>query len=263
MDFMRSRYRRFLDAFSEGGYAFMTVKEFFQGAPEGKTVVLRHDVDRCPGNALKLARIEKERRIASTFFFRTTKGVFRPGIIKEIAGLGHEIGYHYEDLAKARGDYARALSLFGKHLENLRRFYPVSTMCMHGSPFSRFDNRSLWEKYDYRKYGIIGEPYLDIDYSRVLYITDAGRRWNDDKANIRDRVEGMRTGRISSSRVTMSWIREKRLNETVLLNIHPDKWHGNVLSWTVDLVLQSLKNVVKESLLRMRIYGNPKDEKKD
>jgi hypothetical protein len=136
-------------------------------------------------------------------------------------------------------------------------------MCMHGSPFSRFDNRSLWEKYDYRKYGIIGEPYLDIDYSRVLYITDAGRRWNDDKANIRDRVEGMRTGRISSSRVTMSWIREKRLNETVLLNIHPDKWHGNVLSWTVDLVLQSLKNVVKESLLRMRIYGNPKDEKKD
>ena len=26
----------------------------------------------------------------------------------------------------------------------------------------------LWEKYDYRDYGIIGEPYFDIDFDEVF-----------------------------------------------------------------------------------------------
>jgi len=59
---------------------------------------------------------------------------------------------------------------------------------MHGSPLSKYDSRDLWKVYDYRDYGIIGEPYFDIDFSKVLYLTDTGRRWDGDKVNIRDRV---------------------------------------------------------------------------
>lgn len=41
--------------------------------------------------------------------------------------------------------------------------------------------------YDYRNYGIIAEPYFDLDFSKVLYLTDTGRRWDGNKVSMRDR----------------------------------------------------------------------------
>jgi len=55
-------------------------------------------VDRKPGNALKMARLEDEMGIRATYFFRTIPHTFKPEIIKEVSGMGHEIGYHYEDM---------------------------------------------------------------------------------------------------------------------------------------------------------------------
>ena len=38
---------------------------------------------------------------------------------------------------------------FRFYLDKFRNIYPVKTICMHGSPLSKYDNRLLWEKYDY------------------------------------------------------------------------------------------------------------------
>ena len=78
---------------------------------------------------------------------------------------------------------------FCRNLKRFREIVDVKTICMHGSPMSRYDNRMIWEKYDYRELGIIGEPYFDVDYKEVFYITDTGRRWNHGSASVRDRVE--------------------------------------------------------------------------
>ncbi len=59
---------------------------------------------------------------------------------------------------------------------------------MHGSPLSKYDNKKIWEKYDYRDYGIIADPSFDIDYDEVFYITDTGRSWNNSNVSIRDKV---------------------------------------------------------------------------
>ncbi len=69
-----------------------------------------------------------------------------------------------------------------------RKIVPVKTICMHGSPLSKYDNKELWEKYDYRDYGIIGEPYFDINFNEVFYLSDTGRSWNNSDANVRDKV---------------------------------------------------------------------------
>ena len=66
----------------------------------------------------------------------------------------------------------------------------VKTICMHGSPLSKWDNRDLWKKYDYRDFGIIAEPYFDVDFDEVFYLTDTGRRWDGDKVSVRDKVKG-------------------------------------------------------------------------
>ena len=70
----------------------------------------------------------------------------------------------------------------------------VKTICMHGSPLSKWDNRDLWKKYDYRDFGIIAEPYFDLDFDEVFYLTDTGRSWNNSKASVRDKVEGTEVG---------------------------------------------------------------------
>jgi len=59
---------------------------------------------------------------------------------------------------------------------------------MHGSPRSPYDNNEVWKKYDYRELGIIAEPYFDLDFSKVLYLTDTGRRWDGEGVSIRDKI---------------------------------------------------------------------------
>jgi len=57
-------------------------------------------VDRKPGNALKMARLEDEMGIRATYFFRIVKESYDEDIIRQIAEMGHEIGYHYENLSE-------------------------------------------------------------------------------------------------------------------------------------------------------------------
>ena len=44
-------------------------------------------------------------------------------------------------------------------------------------------------------FGIIAEPYFDVDFDDVLYLTDTGRRWDGDEFNIRDKVETLERGK--------------------------------------------------------------------
>ena len=85
-----------------------------------------------------------------------------------------------------------AIDDFRLNLRKLRKLYPVKTICMHGSPLSKWDNRDLWKKYDYRDYGIIAEPSFDVDFEEVFYLTDTGRRWDGDSVSVRDKVKGRR-----------------------------------------------------------------------
>ncbi len=96
-DFTPMMYRRLLVALKEAGYEFMTFGEFCLN-PTEKKVVMRHDVDRNPRNALRLAEIEAELEIRGSYHFRIAGSSNDPGTIIRIAGLGHEIAYHYEDI---------------------------------------------------------------------------------------------------------------------------------------------------------------------
>ncbi len=199
-DFTLKRYISLLKALLKAGYIFQPFGEFLEKSKE-RVIILRHDVDALPGNSLKTAMLEHELGIRGTYYFRIVRQSNKPDIIRRIAGLGHEIGYHYEDMALCRGNIPEALKSFEKNLAYFRQFYPVKTICMHGSPLSRYDNRRLWDTYSYRDFGITGEPYFDINFSRVLYLTDTGRRWDGERVSVRDKVgtrdKGQGTGKRS------------------------------------------------------------------
>jgi len=157
-----------MDALAQESYNLISYLNYLQNKPQ-KFVILRHDVDKRPDLALAMAQGEFQRGISATYYFRIKKISNDPHIIAQISEMGHEIGYHYEDLALARGNYELAINTFEKHLAYFRKYYPVKTICMHGSPISKWDNKSIWERYDYHSYGILSEPYIELSAISLFY----------------------------------------------------------------------------------------------
>jgi len=195
IDFTLHIYSCLLLALRQAGYAFYTFEDWCEGKASGRYVILRHDVDLKADHSLATARIEAEMGIRASYYFRVVPQSNQPAVILAIAALGHEIGYHYEDLSLMHGDAEKALQHFKLQLDYFRRFYPVRTICMHGSPRSKWDNRDLWKTANYRDFGIIGEPYFDFLSSesasgeKVSYFTDTARMWDGDKYNVRDKIK--------------------------------------------------------------------------
>jgi hypothetical protein len=212
-------------------------------------VILRHDIDRSPENALKIAYLERELMISSSYYFRTVKQSYDEEVIKRIAEMGHEVGYHYEDLTVAAGDVDRAIRSFEMNLTELRKLCPVETVCMHGSPLSRWDNLMLWKKYDYRDFGIIGEPYLDVDFSQVMYLTDTGRCWNGTDVSVRDKVESKHECTMRTTFDVIEQLNHNVLPDHLMITVHPQRWATESLPWIRELVWQNTKNVMKRYFL--------------
>ena len=252
-DFTLTTYRHLLDAFSQSGYEFTTFGDYVRDSRRRghRVVILRHDVDRRPGQAVEMANLEHEVGVRATYFFRVAPESFNELHINTIAEMDHEIGYHYEDLTLARGNVDEAVALFEKNLKTLRSLQPISTICMHGSPLTRWDNRSLWDHVDYRSYGIIGEPYFDVDYEKVLYITDTGRAWNNDRYSLRDRVGAANSTQFASSRLLAESIKAGKLPAQVMLNTHPQRWTDNTYEWGREWLFQGMKNRIKYLVNRL------------
>ena len=248
-DFTVRKYSELLDAFKEADYRFQTFRDFLK-QPLDRVVILRHDVDKLPLNSLNFAKLEKDKGINASYFFRSVPVSFKPSVIRSIHQMGHEIGYHYEVMNQANGDVYRALEMFNQNLVKFRNVAKIETICMHGSPMSKYDNRELWNKFNYYNYGIIGEPYFDIDYSKVLYLTDTGRSWSNEETNIRDKVESPFFYEIKNTDQLIELINKKELPNQIMLNTHPQRWNDDFLRWGKELVWQNMKNQIKRFVSR-------------
>jgi len=251
MDFTVKIYKELLQSLISKNYTFQTFEEFIN-APEKKSIILRHDVDLLPYNSLAFARVQAKLGIKGVYYFRAVPESWDELVINEITQLGHEIGYHYECLTTCNGDMDKGINDFEKNLDALRKLAPVSTICMHGSPMSKYDSKDLWIKNDYKNYGIIGEPYFDIDFNKVFYITDTGRRWDGDKVSVRDRVNSSFKLSYHSTKEIIDAINNNKLPEKVMFTFHPQRWNDNLYLWSKELILQNLKNVVKAVLISYR-----------
>jgi hypothetical protein len=203
MDFTITTYKKLLTSLQTQGFSFMTFAQYIENkanepSPQqinestnqqiNNLIVLRHDVDARPQNSLAFARIQSEMGIKGTYYFRMVPQSYDGNIIEEMVSLGHEVGYHYETMDTCNGNVDKAYDEFCRNLDKFSRLTPIQTISMHGSPMSPYDNREIWKKYDYKKLGIIAEPYFDINFNELYYITDTGRRWDGHLYNVRDKA---------------------------------------------------------------------------
>jgi hypothetical protein len=249
-DFTLDTYQELCEVLKKN-YRVCTVFEYLLEKPEGNVAVVRHDVDRKIKNSLLMAEREHKLGIRSSYYFRYPN-TFRPEVLKKIRTLGHEIGYHYEVLSKTNGDYEKAVALFSSELEEFRKISPVDTICMHGSPLSKYNNRDLWKRYDYHAYGITGEAFLSFEQENndLIYLTDTGRTWSG-KQSLRD---VMRTSsgspdlqNLDTTQDLMEWI-GKGSAKKLYLTVHPERWSSDMGEWLVWSVLDYGMNIAKKFL---------------
>jgi hypothetical protein len=244
-DFTLQKYSQLCRSILESEYTVYTVAEYIDHQNEADLcIVLKHDVDRKPKNAIKMASLEKKYNIRSTYYFRMTRGSFNAEIIKKLTEMGHEIGYHYETLAKVKGDPYKAFQLFCHELEQFKKLYDVKTSCMHGLPYSKYDNQEMWEYVEFNKTGLIGDALLSVDYSQILYVSDTGRTWHPLKHKIRDKVNGLIDPGVRSTDQLIKTILKKKYNR-LLINAHPERWSRNrsefLFQWFIDKIINFIK----------------------
>lgn len=267
MDFTQTTYRILLQALQAQGFSFITFAEYMElGASEGltssqafttKQIILRHDVDLKPQNSLATAKLEHELGIRGSYYFRAVPQSWDEQIIREIAALGHEVGYHYENLTTCNGNIEEAYADFTVNLHRLRQLADVKTICMHGSPMSKYDSKDLWKQYNYKDLGIIGEPYFDMDFDQFFYLTDTGRRWDGWRTSVRDRVpqqerwinEGLVYKTTSNIIKAAS---SGKLPSKIMITVHPQRWSSSAAPWVKELVLQNFKNLIKRVIIGFR-----------
>ena len=244
MDFTLAKYTELLKALKAYGF---------------HTLILRHDVDLRPRNSLRTARIEAELGLFGIYYFRAVPESWNETIIKQIAALGHEIGYHYESLTTCNGDIDAAHEDFKTNLAALRELVPVRSACMHGSPRSPWDSKDIWRKYDYHALGIENEPYLDTDFSKVFYLTDTGRRWDGYKVSVRDKIPQYQDAwtaaglAFHSTDEVIGGLHKGIIPKDLMITVHPQRWNPFGPAWCMELLLQNAKNIVKRIIIRNKI----------
>ena len=261
MDFTLKKYEILINVLKDKNYKFLSFEEYILNsniiANDDLIVILRHDVDDRPENSLRMAKLENEIGVKGSYYFRAVPCSWDVKIIRSIENLGHEIGYHYETMDTANGNIDEAWEYFKFHLKELRLISNVNTVCMHGSPKSKFDNREIWNKYDYKKLNIIGEPYYDVDFNNIFYLTDTGRRWDGFNVSIRDKVDEQKNW-INKGFIFHSTddIINKILNNDfpnqVMFNFHPQRWNINFYPWFKELIIQNLKNQIKKIIIKIK-----------
>lgn len=259
IDFTLEKYRSLCETISKSSYTTLTFSQYFnqENLPK-KYILLRHDVDRKIKNAFKMAGIENRFDLVSTYYCRKTKKVFKPECFQQIASMGHEIGYHYETLDKAKGDFVEAIKIFEQELNEFRDSIDIKTICMHGNPLSPWVNSDIWDKYDFREFGIIGEPYKSLDYKKIVYLTDTGRTWANKNIRVKDVIRNgdyqrnnLLIGNISETDDIIDMIKEEKFSQICLLS-HPDRWHDQIFNWIGEWVLQNMKNIGKAGIVWYR-----------
>jgi hypothetical protein len=166
-----------------------------EGGPSDETtVILRHDVDQHPRSALRMAEIERELGVRSSWYFRWRTA--HPAVIGALRESGFEVGLHYETLsrkalergienpkddllmAESRSELRAEIAAFN------RLFGPIRSVVPHGdSRIPAAHNADLLRGEDCGAYGIEFDANEAIRGRGVAYwLTDrtaAEGHWKD------------------------------------------------------------------------------------
>lgn len=158
------------------GYKFVKLadyKDWIDTCP--KFIVLRHDIDTSPLNALEMAELEASLGITSTYCIMTRSLFYNPAAppffdaLRKIIYMGNEIGLHYDGkfYRDRKIEFSKGIAADIKFLESVLGI-KIKTVSHH-KPFMRGYVPKLPSRYI--------DAYSPKLLSKSTYISDSGFKW--------------------------------------------------------------------------------------
>ena len=161
-----TEYKKLLKSFLEQGFYFKKFEEF--NVNNNCQVILRHDVDFSLDMAVKMASIEKELGVLSTYYFLLASDSYNllsknnSDSIEFIKDMGHSVGLHFDPTA-----YTDEKSGFEAELAIFERYFgEVLSMSFHRP------SKSVLEGIDWLPDRILG-AYQAKFFNDITYISDS------------------------------------------------------------------------------------------
>ena len=176
MEFTYTAYRELITLLKNEGYRFCG---YFDHEGNDKRVILRHDIDYCVEQAVKLAKVEQEMGVSSTYFVLLRTDFYNPAskrtldMVRQIHDMGHEVGLHFDEVAY-QGCCAEELPALiqyeAKLLGDICGF-PIRSFSMHRP------NQLTLAK-DLQVEGVVNS-YSEEFFRQFKYLSDSRRNWRE------------------------------------------------------------------------------------
>ena len=169
-------YADFLDALCRRGLRFRSYDDSLRDGD----VVVRHDVDWSPRNALTTARIEADRGVTATYFFLLTSPLYNVfhrrnrRIVEKIASLGHRVGTHFS--THQYWDREPPEDVLTERVQDEQR--ALDTVVDELDPAVSFHRPPEWVLA--REFDALVSAYEPRFFESVAYRADSNQRWRDD-----------------------------------------------------------------------------------
>ena len=177
-DFTHDAYKSLLINLLDQGYKFISYSEIDE---DGPWVLWRHDLDFSPQRALKLAKIEAELGLKSTFFLLPHSRFYNlfekevSDIIEEIKSLGHHIGLHFDFAHYQNQDLA-----YPEKMASAEKQFLETVFQQEISSFS-FHNPNQWAlEYGEPQFAGMTNAYAKFFMNEVAYASDSNGHWRND-----------------------------------------------------------------------------------
>lgn len=236
--FTHNHYKEILQLALEKGYSFVSFNEVVN-SNNNKFCLLRHDVDADLIAALKMARIENELGIRSTYFFMLRSPLYNLfsrdnyRMALEIIRLGHFVGLHFdegfvEDKTQTEEIIRKELKILSVTLDT-----EITIFSVHQPSEEMIKNpirlKNIINTYDF-------ELFKDI-----FYLSDSNMTW---KSHLPEEVF------------------EKELFRKIQLLVHPMWWVGDGNQNTKQLWNKAIKNnhimTMNQLISTERAFGEPR-----
>ena len=177
MNFTYQAYRDLLSLLQKQSY---TVRNYHNYMDSPRCVILRHDIDNSLSQAVKMATVEAEEGVQSTYFVLLRTDFYNPAskagqtALRRILSLGHEIGLHFDEASYVSSlNSNEIIKYIIKECEILSELLEteISTVSMHRP--SKFIREA-----DYHIPGIVNS-YGKTFFRDFKYLSDSRRRWRE------------------------------------------------------------------------------------
>lgn len=178
MNFTFQSYSNFLTLLSEEGYK---ITDYYDWEKYDKCTILRHDIDFDISQALLMAQTEYRQGIRSTFFVLLTSNFYNihsstnRRMIKQIQGMGHTIGLHFDEMAYPEdiGNEERIEERIKEELNMLSEILSTDiTVYSYHRPSKAILNS------DIKICGAINS-YGELFFRKFKYLSDSRMHWRE------------------------------------------------------------------------------------